>query len=279
MTKRSPGDANPAVRRNYRVREFAALGGVTVKALRHYDRLGLLVPARTSAGHRVYSTTDRERLRHILALKHVGVALMQMRSLLDADPTTLIARLEASREGLAEERARLHRTERAIALVEESLRHAPDSSGLARLADVIDMPREAAQMRRYFSDDVWESAKRFYEDWPSESWIGLYREIAAALGEGPASARAEDLLRRWNVLGQVFWRELPSDPQLSHKLHEGFARAWRDRENWPETLKRRFADYHMNEVAAFLWKVSLAVLSRRGPMWFGETRQGAPNVA
>jgi len=42
------------------------------------------------------------------------------------------------------------------------------------------------------------------------------------------------------------------------KLHDGFARAWRDREHWPETIKRRFADYQMNEVAAFVGRVPAA---------------------
>ena len=122
------------MRQNYRVQEFAQLGGVTVKALRHYDRLGLLSPSRTAAGHRLYSTRDLERLRRILALKRVGVALRQMRSLLDADPETLAAHLRASRDVLTRERERLLRADRAIALVEESLRHTPaDANALSRL--------------------------------------------------------------------------------------------------------------------------------------------------
>jgi MerR family transcriptional regulator, thiopeptide resistance regulator len=262
VTKRSPDDgAIPP--QNYRVREFAELGGVTVKALRHYERLGLLAPARTSAAHRLYSTRDLDRLRRILALKSVGVSLRQIPSLLDADPETLLTRLAASREVIAQERARLRRADRAIAVVEESLRHTPaDSSGLSRLADVIDMEREAAQMKRYFSDDVWEPAKRFYESWPTEQWIGLSRDFTAAIAEGPGSARAQDLLRRWNALAQSVWRELPSDPGLSRKLHDGFARAWRDRENWSDTLKRRFADYRMNEIATFIGTVSTVVFNR-----------------
>jgi DNA-binding transcriptional MerR regulator len=273
VKKRPSHEDHPARRPTYRMRQFATLGGVTVKALLHYDRLGLLAPARTSAGHRLYSEDDLDRLRRILALKRVGVALTQMRDLLDADPETLSARLRASREALARERERLLRADRAIALVEESLRHTPaDRRGLSRLADVIDMRRDVAGMRRYFSDDAWEVAQGFYEAWPDESWIGLYREIASTIPEGPASPRAEDLLRRWNVLAQSLWRELASDRHLSRQLHEGFAKAWRDRANWPDTLRRRFADYEMNEVAAFLGRVSIVVMNRRGTQWFAERR-------
>src|SRR5215472_4266739 len=40
--------------RQYKVREFAEFAGVTVRALHHYERLGLLKPTRTAAGYRVY---------------------------------------------------------------------------------------------------------------------------------------------------------------------------------------------------------------------------------
>jgi MerR family transcriptional regulator, thiopeptide resistance regulator len=40
---------------SYRIHEFAELAGVTVKALPHYDRIGLLTPRRTEAGYRMYT--------------------------------------------------------------------------------------------------------------------------------------------------------------------------------------------------------------------------------
>jgi DNA-binding transcriptional MerR regulator len=261
VAKQEPERAIPNA--HYRVQEFAELGGVTVKALRHYDRLGLLVPARTPAGHRRYSTADRERLRRLLALKGVGVALRRIGPLLDADHETLINHLAVSRAALAHERERLRRADRAIALVQESLRHTPvDSRGLSVLADAIDIPQAAAAMRRYFSDDVWDVARRFYEEWPSEEWISFCRDVAANLSARPGSPCAEDLLRRWNGLAQLVWHQLPADPHRSRQLHDGFARAWRDRDNWSDTIKRRFADYRLDDVAAFVGRVSTVLHDR-----------------
>src|SRR5262245_21805431 len=151
----------------YRVREFADLAGVTVKTLLHYDRLGLLVPERTPAGHRRYGARQLDRLRHILALKRIGIPLRQMRELLDASPALLMTRLAAGRRILAQQAERLRRLDRALEVVEESLRYAPaDEGGLSRLADALNVEAEAAQMKRYFSDEVWDVAKRFYESWP-----------------------------------------------------------------------------------------------------------------
>lgn len=46
--------------RHYQVKEVAQLSGVSIRALHHYDRIGLLVPsARSAAGYRLYSNIDQ----------------------------------------------------------------------------------------------------------------------------------------------------------------------------------------------------------------------------
>ena len=49
------------------VGEVAALAGVTVRTLHHYDRIGLLSPSgRTSSGYRQYGPSDLDRLHQVL---------------------------------------------------------------------------------------------------------------------------------------------------------------------------------------------------------------------
>ncbi len=85
--------------RRWRVGELAEATGVTVRALHHYDELGLLVPSeRSSAGYRLYSRSDVERLYRIVALRRLGFRLDEIGSLL-------------AREGLGlEETVRQHLT-------------------------------------------------------------------------------------------------------------------------------------------------------------------------
>ena len=67
----------------YRIREFAALAGVTVRALHHYDRLGLLKPGgRSASGYRLYRDSDLARLEQIVVLKFLGLPLQQIGRLL-----------------------------------------------------------------------------------------------------------------------------------------------------------------------------------------------------
>lgn len=102
-----------------RIGEFSRLARVSVKALRHYDRLGLLEPARTDVltGYRYYSSDQLPRLNSILAFKELGFSLGQVKRLLDEEPTVtqIRAMLELKRDEavrtLEAERDRLVRLE------------------------------------------------------------------------------------------------------------------------------------------------------------------------
>jgi len=65
---------------------LAQLTGLTVRALHHYDHLGLLTPSgRTGAGHRLYTAEDVARLYRISLLRRLGFSLEQIGHVLD-DP-------------------------------------------------------------------------------------------------------------------------------------------------------------------------------------------------
>jgi DNA-binding transcriptional MerR regulator len=68
----------------WRVGELASATGLTVRALHHYDRLGLLVPAeRTTSGQRLYDQADVRRLYRIVTLRQLGLRLDEIASVLD----------------------------------------------------------------------------------------------------------------------------------------------------------------------------------------------------
>ena len=63
--------------------EFARLGGVSVRTLRHYDEIGLLRPASVDpeTGYRGYAPAQLGQLNRIIALKELGLSLAQSRQL------------------------------------------------------------------------------------------------------------------------------------------------------------------------------------------------------
>lgn len=83
--------------------DFARLGGVSARMLRHYDGLGLLRPARVdeSSGYRYYEAAQLARLNRLVALKELGFSLDDIGGLIDADPSDIQERLEQRRTDLA----------------------------------------------------------------------------------------------------------------------------------------------------------------------------------
>ena len=67
----------------WKIGEVAAATGLTVRALHHYDEIGLVRPSiRTGAGHRLYTGADLAALYQVTVLRQLGIALEQIGALL-----------------------------------------------------------------------------------------------------------------------------------------------------------------------------------------------------
>jgi DNA-binding transcriptional MerR regulator len=84
--------------------EFSRLGGVSVRTLRYYDRIGLLCPAEVDSetGYRWYLPSQLPDLTKIIALRQLGLSLAEIRELVtDPDKDSIRARLTRHRSSLA----------------------------------------------------------------------------------------------------------------------------------------------------------------------------------
>jgi DNA-binding transcriptional MerR regulator len=96
------------VPRTYRVADVARRSGVSIRALHHYDAIGLLVPTgRTDAGYRLYTEADLLRLQQILIGRELGFSLEEIKRSL-SDPRF------NHRQALVEQRRRLEAKARAL---------------------------------------------------------------------------------------------------------------------------------------------------------------------
>ena len=91
----------------YHIKKAAQLSGVSVKTLHHYDKIGLLVPAKSENGYRIYSQADLERLQVILYYKYLGFSLEKIAELLSQDDQALLPHLVRQLEYLEQERDHL----------------------------------------------------------------------------------------------------------------------------------------------------------------------------
>ncbi|KQR86565.1 MerR family transcriptional regulator [Microbacterium sp. Leaf179] len=104
--------------RPMQIGELAERTGLSIRTLRHYDEIGLLVPsARSDGGFRLYTPDDESRLLLIRRMKPLGYSLEQMGELLSVvdgladrpDDAALGERLEAIRTEASERRETLRR--------------------------------------------------------------------------------------------------------------------------------------------------------------------------
>lgn len=232
----------PGAKELYHTQEFAKLAGVTVRALHHYDRLGLLKPKqRSRAGYRLYTNRDFARLEQIVVLKFLGMPLQQIRSLLAAE-SRLGDALRRQQIVLAEKRRQIDRAIQAISNAQSSF--APDGGQDWRLLQFviqeIEMQNSMDWSKKYYSPDAQakvEDRKKLWspelQERVSRDWTQLFADIEAAIGAGeePSGAKARALAERWRNLLAEF---TGGDPEIQKSLNK----MWADQANWPDQSLR-----------------------------------------
>jgi MerR family transcriptional regulator, thiopeptide resistance regulator len=233
---------------SYKTHDFAELAGVSVKALRHYERLGLLKTRRTRSGHRRYVQADLERIEAITALKYLGFPLEQIRSILLRPAAELPRAIASRRQALFEADMRIAVTRKAVAVADES---ADPEAVLHRIVEMVQTRVAAAAMRRYYTAEGWQRRRQYYEEGPSPEWRELYGTLSALVGQDPASAPVQAAVDRWLALSL---RAYTGDPEVQTDSPT----AWADRDHWPSRLKRRIEEFNLEAVNALVEQAAQA---------------------
>jgi DNA-binding transcriptional MerR regulator len=190
-------------RRTYQVKEVAALAGISVRALHHYDEIGLLVPrARTEAGYRLYGDDDLLRLQEILIGRALGLPLEEIRRSLDDPGFDRAAALRAQRRLLE---ARAAETSAMIRAIDKAL-HAlgaseeggtiMDARGLFEGFDPA--AHEAEAEERWGDTEAFAESRRRTKRYTPDDWkrhaaeqAAVYADAAALMEAGKAAASPE----------------------------------------------------------------------------------------
>jgi MerR family transcriptional regulator, thiopeptide resistance regulator len=204
--------------RTYRIHEFATLTGVSVRALHHYDRLGLLKPRRAASGYRLYVEADVGVLEQIVALKFIGVPLREVKRLLRTAPGEFKKVLAAQRTVLEEKRRRLDLAIAAIRQAQEV--DAGQAAALTHIIEVIDMQENQEEFKNQYDALLKGKIERLKALSPDAreqlrgQFAALCQEIQDALDQDPAGPRAQELAGRWLQLLGALSPTAAVDPQL-----------------------------------------------------------------
>ncbi|SEE88038.1 DNA-binding transcriptional regulator, MerR family [Jiangella alba] len=187
----------------------AALTGVTVRTLHHWDAVGLVSPSgRTTRGYRLYSAAAVARIHRVLMYRELGLRLDRIAELLDGPAPDPAAPLREQREQLL---ARIDRLRGMVGAVDRLI-EATEAGILLSAEQQVEVfgagwrPERVAVARDRWGDTPqWRqfaerSAGRTGDDWRelADGATALYEELAAAQRAGvvPGSAAAGELAER-----------------------------------------------------------------------------------
>ena len=197
----------------------AALTGVSVRTLHHYDHIGLVMPSvRTSAGYRGYIDADIERLHLVLVYRSVGIPLDEIRALLDDPSADVLEQLRRQHQLLLEQADRLQHTIKAV----EELMNAHRSGIQLTAEEQIEIFGTTAfgeeyaveAEERWGETDAWKQSQQRAAQFTKQDWIDLKAEGDALLqalaeakraGVEPGSPEADELVARHRASVERFY--------------------------------------------------------------------------
>lgn len=228
-----------------KVGELAALAGMTVRTLHHYDEIGLLRPsARSDAGYRLYDRNDVERLQSIQALRSFGMGLADIGLCLDSpagSPLAVVDRQLAELERQLGETARMR--DQLLRVRGQLARGAaPDmSTWLTTLEQTM---TRMQTYEKYFTPDELEQLPMYHDDAAQAQWRALVEQAEGLMRSqvAPDSDAAKAFALRWL---QQFERDTGGDARLVAKIN---AMAMVEREN--VGVSKPLMDYMLAAIGA-----------------------------
>lgn len=202
-----------------KVGELAALAGLTVRTLHHYDEIGLLCPsARSDAGYRLYHRDDVARLHRIQALRAFGMGLADIGLCLDSPAGSPLAVVDRQLAALDRQRREIDRMRDRLLRLRGELAGgaAPDLS--TWLTTLEQMMEHMKTYEKYFTQDELERLPMYHDEAVRAQWQALVEQAEGLMRSHvpPASDAAKAFALRWL---QAFERDTGGDARLMAKIN------------------------------------------------------------
>lgn len=160
--------------------EVATATGLTVRALHHYDEIGLVTPSvRTGGGHRLYTGPDLVKLYQVTAMRQLGLSLEQIGDLL--------AERVGVREVIDEQLDQVDRQIRTAVRLRKQLVAAREAT--LDVSGFIEIIRLMQDMQGYLTQEQIEAMHRRMAD------LGVVAEHAIGVEMPRLYAEAQDEMR------------------------------------------------------------------------------------
>ncbi|MFD8543405.1 MerR family transcriptional regulator [Streptomyces sp. NPDC059649] len=201
------------------IAEVARMSGVTSRTLRHYDDIGLLVPAYTgSSGHRYYEEAELLRLQQILLMRELGLGLRDIATVLERQ-VDQVAALRAHMRRLAAERDRLDALVRTIGRTIAELEDDKDTDTMEKISSPENL---------FVGFDTARHEETAGEQWPHQAQQS--GQFAATVSEADMEAMQRAATAAMVRMAEFLQAGTPvTDPAVQAEVeahYQGICRMW-----------------------------------------------------
>ena len=165
------------------VGEVAQLASVSVRALHHYDELGLLTPSvRTEAGYRLYSDADVASLQQVLFFKELGFGLGDIARIMHDPKFDRVEALRMQRRMLEDKAAQLTLMAEAVGAAIDAAKGGVrlDPKDMLEVFGEFDPSEYEDEVKeRWGNTDAYAESARRTKRYTKEDWVRYKAEAEA----------------------------------------------------------------------------------------------------
>ncbi|MGO5073483.1 MerR family transcriptional regulator [Clostridium sporogenes] len=210
---------------HYKVKEVADMAGISVRMLHHYDKIGLLKPdSINSAGYRIYTNENLDRLQQILFFKELNFPLQEIKIILESPNFNRKEALKTHRKLLLEKKLRLEKiiqsVDKTIDGIEGGLKM--DKKEVLKVFDIT----EIEEHQKKYSEEVRnkygntsaykesneKTSKYTKEDWNNimKDWDEIYKKLVNLMDRDPGHKEVQEAVHDFrNHISKNFYNCTP----------------------------------------------------------------------
>ncbi|MCL1696787.1 MULTISPECIES: MerR family transcriptional regulator [unclassified Lysinibacillus] len=208
------------------INKVAELTGVTVRTLRHYDKIGLLKPpSKTEGGHRLYTNTEIKKLQQIQFLKKIGFRLNEIMNMLASSEWDWSDSLKSQLSFVIKEQENLKNIEQSLRELIHGIAIEGEENWVA-IQKLMQLSSKDKEIQQNYRESIFKEREiKLFEKVPnmtsdssdSLEWIALIGQLKRYMKDGPKSSKVQNIIRR---MDEKRLEEFDGEDEFLDKLWE-----------------------------------------------------------
>mgnify|MGYP005770778323 CR=1 FL=1 len=196
----------------HQIKEASKITGLSVRTLRYYHEIGLVVPQVGENGYRYYGEKDLLRLQQIVFFRELNFSLADIQAILERSRQDMDSVFAAQKELLLEKRQNIDAALSTIDAILKARKKGEAYSMKEHFQPMTKQEIEAFEAQykeevdeKYCPDTVAESRKKA-KGYSDADWAKIqiearevYQAFTDAMPEGPSSEKAADCVKAWQA--------------------------------------------------------------------------------